>query len=339
MYLFPVSDLIPDLGFALRADAEKAVENGLPHLKADFPPFAQFDLSVGLDDHLAIILMSFKSVGVPTGGEMDAEKFRTIKQQSGNARTYEELKSNEHLQEFFGWDRFLLVLDVEQASVDWHNAQSQMLAWLNDEPIRRAQEMNLLRVQAAIPQPPQFSFIQVQAAMWVLECENTMIQGTAFDLHPYGVVTNHHVVHQTTGMVAFRATEPSKRFPIKILNKNPVLDLAILEIEGCPSPQPLNADKQEVPFMAHVAVCGFPNFRLGDSGVLTPGLIIGTRTKSGVQRFLTNAPIVAGMSGGPAIGARGKVIGVCVSGAKVYSEVGDTEDHAIIPIAALDILD
>lgn len=90
--------------------------------------------------------------------------------------------------------------------------------------------------------------------------------------------------------------------------------------------------------MDHVAVCGFPNFRLGDSGVLSPGIVVGTRMKSGVQRLLTNAGIVAGMSGGPAIGADNHVIGICVTGSDNFQTARDTEDQSIIPVEALDLL-
>ena len=213
-----------------------------------------------------------------------------------------------------------------------------MMNWLNDEPLNRANRLNSLRVQAAIPQPPQFSFRAVQSAMWVLECEESYIQGTAFDLEPFGVITNHHVIQNTKSMNAFRALSPNEKYPIKVLQSNATIDLAILNLEDAPRPQPLQLDRTEVAYMAHVAVCGFPNFRLGDSGVLTQVLVIGTRPKSGIQRLLTNAPVVAGMSGGPAIGASGKVIGVCVSGSRSYQSASEIEDHAIIPVDALDIL-
>ncbi len=117
-----------------------------------------------------------------------------------------------------------------------------------------------------------------------------------------------------------------------------LLDLAIIDVVAGQRLNPLLADQDEVPHMAHVAVCGFPNFRLGDSGVLTPGFIVGTRPKSGVRRMLTNASIIAGMSGGPALGASGNVIGVCVSGSKFFQGASETEDHAIIPVSAFDIL-
>lgn len=60
--------------------------------------------------------------------------------------------------------------------------------------------------------------------------------------------------------------------------------------------------------------------------------------KSGIQRMLTNARIVGGMSGGPVVGPMNTVIGVCVTGADRFESAEDTEDHGVIPIDAIDLL-
>ncbi len=48
---------------------------------------------------------------------------------------------------------------------------------------------------------------------------------------------------------------------------------------------------------------------------------------------------VAGMSGGPAVGRGGEVVGVCANGAEYIQDARDTEDQSIIPIGALKLLD
>lgn len=338
MYPYAVSAMIPNFAFALGEFSAGVVEESLPHLKGDLPTFGQFDFAVGSDDEASIVAMRFKGSGLPRGGRMVDKEFNQLKLLAGPARICAELSIKPELREYFGWDRFLLVLDVVNGEVDWHVAQREMLAWLADAPLDRAQLLNTRRVQSAIPRPPQYCLSRMQAAMWVLECEDSNTQGTAFDLDPYGVVTNEHVVRGATGMIAFRALEPTIRYSIRVLSENSALDLAIIEVVDAARPGPLLPDSSDVPHMAHVAVCGFPNFRVGDSGVLTPGLIIGSRPKSGVRRLLTNAPIVAGMSGGPAVGESGEVIGICVTGSTTYREAGETEDHSIVPVSALNIL-
>lgn len=338
MYPYQTSKMIPDFAFALRNVAAGAVEECLPHLRGDFAPFGQFNFDIGFDQDIAVVTMRFKESGIPAGGKMKDEDFSRLKVIIGEARSYSDLKSIQDLDKYFGWDRFLLALQVDDQTVDWHIAEQEVVKWLNDTPLSRAEQFNLSRIQSVLPKPPQYSLGQVQSAMWVLECDKTLIQGTAFDLDHYGTVTNDHVVREVSEVIAFRAQSPTLRHHIRIVSSNSALDLAIIDVLDADRPGPLEIDPNEVGPMAHVAVCGFPNFRLGDSGVLTPGQIVGTRPKSGVLRMLTNAPIVAGMSGGPALGATGKVIGVCVTGSRLFQQAGDTEDHAIIPIAALDLL-
>ncbi|HEY4029443.1 MAG TPA: serine protease [Caulobacteraceae bacterium] len=338
VYPYKVDVAVPNFAFALGKAGADAVEQSLPHLHSDFPQFENFNYSVGMDDDVVLITIEFKVGGIPTGGTMKPDEFNQLKALAGERRTFAALKSVEALQSKFGCNKFMLVLDAQNEEIDWHIAQRELINWLNDEPLARANKLNAARVEAAVPRPPQYSLGRVQSAMWVLECEDTFVQGTAFDLTDFGVVTNEHVVRGVIAMKAFRADKPTVKHPIKILTLNPALDLAIIQIDGGHSPAPLVADESDMPPMSHIAVCGFPNFRLGDSGVLTPGFVIGTRPHSGVRRLMTNAPIIAGMSGGPVLGPKGGVVGVCVTGAGNYGDASSTEDHSVIPISALHIL-
>lgn len=338
VYPYQTTGMIPNFSCALRDSMSQAIEYSLPFLKGDFPPLGQFNFETGYDDEVCLITMHFKNSGIPSMGTMKPEKFAFLKEIIGRSRGYSGLKALKELNSYFEWDKFIIALEVNDGSVDYHTAQGDVIDWLNDVPLARAYRHNAERVKAAIPTPPQYSLAAVQKSMWVLECDETMVQGTAFEIEKYGVITNEHVVNEATALVAFQVDSVGKKYSTRILLQNSALDLAIIEIIGAPKNSALSIELGEVKPMAHVAVCGFPNYRLGDSGVLIPGLIVGLRPKSGVQRLLTNAPIVAGMSGGPALGAGGNVIGVCVTGSKFLSSAGDTEDHSIIPISALELL-
>ena len=176
---------------------------------------------------------------------------------------------------------------------------------------------------------------RIYGALWVLECEQDCIQGTGFALEGIGLVTCAHVLGSDTR--AFRFDSPATKHPVQVLSKHDTVDLAILSLGSSPEsleegdPKPLKA-------MEHILVAGHPNYRLGDTPIVVSGLIAGFRMKSGVRRLLTNAPIVAGASGGPVLDGSGKVIGIAVTGAKSFSKAPETEDHGIIPIDALKLL-
>lgn len=90
--------------------------------------------------------------------------------------------------------------------------------------------------------------------------------------------------------------------------------------------------------MEDVAVAGFPNYRLGDSGSIVPGRVVGFRPVSAIRRALLSCPIVFGMSGGPVLDGDNKVVGVAVTGAPTMEESTKTENHGVIPITALQYL-
>jgi S1-C subfamily serine protease len=339
MYLYKTEGMVPNFAFALQKFIINTIDECVPHLRADFPPLGQFDFEIGSDHQICLVAMVFKTSGIPTGGQMKPDRFEELKQIVNDLREFSELRALSELKDSFGWDRFVLALDVVEDAVDWNKAQARVVDWLNELPLRRALKHNLDRVQAAIPSPPQYSLARVQKALWVLECEEAMVQGSAFEIERYGFVTNDHVVRPAKAMVAFQVDDINTRYPVRIVAQNAALDLAIIDIVGADGGHALEIELDEAVPMDHVAVCGFPNYRLGDSGVLVPGLIIGSRPRSGVRRLLTNASIVVGMSGGPAISANGKAVGVCVTGADTFSSASETEDHSIIPISALERLE
>ena len=161
-------------------------------------------------------------------------------------------------------------------------------------------------------------------------------QGTGFALDGTGVVTCSHVL--TDGTFAYLAAGPQRRLDIAIRARNETIDLAIVDIESL-SVEPLaRGSADDVDVHDEIFAAGFANYRPGDSGLVLPGVVVGSRMVSGIRRLLIDARIVGGMSGGPVVDAGGRVIGVCVTGADRLEEDVATENFGVIPIDALTFL-
>jgi RNA-directed DNA polymerase len=173
-------------------------------------------------------------------------------------------------------------------------------------------------------------------SIWILESPKDSIQGTAFMLSDYGLITCAHVLRADT--VAFRAREHYKTYPVKVLKENKDLDIAILSIEAAPS-QNLEADMDYKPkHLDKITLAGFPNYNTGDTGIIAEGKISGFRPISGIKRFLITAAIIAGNSGGPVVSKDNKVVGIAATGADTWENADKTEKHGVIPICVLNSL-
>lgn len=195
---------------------------------------------------------------------------------------------------------------------------------------------NKTRVLRAIPAPPPLDIKAILDSLWVLECEEHSKQGSAFWLAEVGLVTCDHVLGP--GARAFRPSEPTRYFDVRVVARHAAIDLAILTLENLPPRGLQKGSADALRPMDHIAVAGFPNYRVGDTGVVYPGLVVGFRPISGIRRILTNAAIVRGMSGGAVVSRENLVVGVAVTGADRMEEVQRTEDHGVIPIEALRFL-
>jgi hypothetical protein len=237
---------------------------------------------------------------------------------------------------WYGVDRFTYIGPYEGTRVSWPDIHLHVLSWLMFVAAPMVVEKNRARVLRAIPPPPNYDIGVVSKALWVLECEETCRQGTAFDLAGVGIVTCEHVLGTATK--AFRYDRPQAKFNVHALTCHKVIDLAVLAINGPSGPGLVRGDASLAKQMDHILVAGHPNHQIGDSPIVVPGLVVGFRMKSGIRRILTNAAIVAGSSGGPVVDRDNRVIGVAVTGAKSFDKTGETENLGIVPIDALDLL-
>ena len=138
----------------------------------------------------------------------------------------------------------------------------------------------------------------------------TQDQGSGVIVSEEGhVLTNQHVVRNQQEI---RVTlHDGRMFPATLIGEDPLLDIAVLRIEGDGPFQPLKfGDSSEVRRGQIVFAFGNP-FGLGET--VTQGIISAVeRSISDTQRdlFQTDAAINPGNSGGPLVNLRGELIGI-----------------------------
>jgi hypothetical protein len=184
--------------------------------------------------------------------------------------------------------------------------------------------------------------ILVLEALWILECEVHMWQATAFSLTAGAAITCAHVRCEDVAcehVRAFRADDVTSKYSVRWLASNSDIDLARLKIEGPTFRELEPAPAADVRQLDRIWVAGFPNYRVGDTAHVSPGLVSAFRTVSGTRRLLTSARIVSGNSGGPGFTSDGRVVGVAVTGADCPENADKTDNHGLIPIDAVRFLE
>jgi S1-C subfamily serine protease len=213
---------------------------------------------------------------------------------------------------------------------------SNAVAWLNSQVLPEVLQRNNARHHRAAPPPPRLDVSALESSLWILECEQSTRQGTAFALEGVGLVTCEHVLGPETH--AFQKASPNDKRRITVLAKNAAIDLATISIDTALPIRLPRGSADSLKIGDPITVCGFPNYRIGDTGTTVPGSVVGFRPISGIRRILTNAPIVGGASGAPVLDSDGKVIGIAATGADRMEAAPETEHHSIIPVDALQFL-
>lgn len=173
--------------------------------------------------------------------------------------------------------------------------------------------------------------------VYVLESDTAFVQGSCFHIVNVGLVTCAHVL--ADGLFVFHASKPDNKYPVEIIQSDNTLDLALISAQDLPLNVGLPlGSADEVNMVDKVILAGYPNYRIGDTGIVSIGEVTGFRTISGVRRILIGTPIIGGNSGGPVLSRTGTVIGVAVTGADRLEDAGETEHHGVVPIDALELL-
>jgi len=328
-----------DISFAIVDEAIRVVSEGIPDLLESVPVRNSFNTKIRLENGWIGLVVEFSHApGIPSIGD-DLEPEAVLAFQAASELTL--IGSHQELRvalgsQYFSFSKFSYVGPYRDGKLSWPHLATHLMAWLNDIVLPEVLRRNQTRVLRAIPRPPQVDIGHISKALWVLECEDSIRQGTGFFLKGTGLVTCDHVLGPQTR--AFQANMPSDRRCVSVTSREPAIDLAVLEMEGVKEGGLESGSPDQLKQMDHLIICGYPNYRLGDSGTMVPGLVVGFRKVAGIRRILTNAPIVGGTSGGPVIDASGKVIGVAVTGSDRMESAQATEDHGIIPIDALGFL-
>ena len=232
--------------------------------------------------------------------------------------------------------RFAYIGRYQDGKADWPDFYQALFKWMDATVLPDILKKNAARVARALPSSPEFDIELIKSASVILECEKESNQGSAFALDGVGFLTCEHVLGTQTE--AFIAADPASRYPVSVVKRNSALDIAILSIEGLETSQLKRADSTKLNVLSPVAVYGYPNYRLGDTGSFMPGHVVGHRSVSTVRRILTNASIVQGASGGACVDRNNEVVGIAVTGARSIETSDGTENHGIVPIEAIDIL-
>ncbi|KKP93131.1 MAG: Protease Do [Parcubacteria group bacterium GW2011_GWA1_36_12] len=151
--------------------------------------------------------------------------------------------------------------------------------------------------------------------------EKTQIGGgSGFIISENGYVfTSNHVVADTTADYTV-IVDPKRKYPAKVLSRNPINDTAVLKIEGKNLPHLELADSNKIELGEEVVAVGNALGEFTDT--LSAGIV------SGLSRFITafggidhqmqnlrgliqtDAAINPGNSGGPLVNMQGQVIGI-----------------------------
>src|SRR3989338_2235888 len=178
-----------------------------------------------------------------------------------------------------------------------------------------------------LPKVEGFYFLPFEGENFIMQQiengkkEKTKIGGgSGFIVSPDGyVLTSQHVVADPEAEYTV-ILEPTKKYPAKIISKDPINDVAVLKIEGGNFPHLELGESEKIELGEQVIAVGNPLGEFQDtvsSGIVSglsrlitafSGMSQGSSRLKGLIQ--TDAAINPGNSGGPLVDMEGKVIGI-----------------------------
>lgn len=315
---------------------DQLIKEQMPHLREMFPFQHSSDIEKIVDKEWICVRLLSKTRGIKAFRQLKDQRIEALATKLAADELlpkYEKIKS--HFGEaHFTNKSFIYFGKCVNYQFDRDHLSGFLVDWLNDKVVDEILEFNKRRVLEAIPITPSYDIKQIIDNLYVLESEQESIQGTCFHLQDIGLITCEHVLAKD--LKVFSPRNIGAKFNVELIASHTTIDIAILLSPNLEMGEGLKLGSSDLlKQMDHIAIAGFPNYNYGDSGILSPGLVIGFRTVSAIRRILVNTPIVAGNSGGPALNAHGEVVGVAVTGADSMENAPHTEKHGIVPIEAL----
>ena len=330
-------DMLPlDFGCAIEFSAKDIISAATPDLLFFYPFDNPWSVSGIANENCVAVTVHFEASFGPRSQEMSDDAVALLKKVPHPDRflDFHELHSILGVAGF-SKKRFTYIGPRENGKLSWPHISKVLVEWINNCLAPDVFSQNEARIRRVISVSPNYDVNKIMSSLWILECEEEAIQGTAFEISGLGLVTCNHVLGMATK--AFKPSKFTEKYDIEIVKFNQAIDLAIIQIDHPMLNALEHGSAENINQLDHIAIAGFPNYRYGDSGLFTPGMVTGFRTFSGIRRIITNAPIVAGNSGGPLIDKTGKVIGVAATGAERLDIAHLTEKHGLIPIEALSL--
>src|SRR3989304_2605149 len=221
---------LADIGYAIANSTTEVANQQLADLAELFPLKGNWEIQGHIDEDWLIVRITERhGSGIPVIGGLTADELDFIK------RTVLPFKSRAHSDlfallgnEWFSFRRFTYVGPYRDSYACWPDLNQNLIDWLNHLVLPEVLKRNKTRILRAIPKPPQFNLETIRRACWILACEETSMQGTAFYLEGIGLVSCQHVLGPKN--VAFSPDDITKKYLVTVIAKNETIDVAILSI-------------------------------------------------------------------------------------------------------------
>ncbi|PXA74279.1 hypothetical protein DMC25_25720 [Caulobacter sp. D4A] len=195
------------------------------------------------------------------------------------------------------------------------------IAWLRfirgqSDPVVRAMA---LRFNAAFPDRkidvvPTRDEVR-DRAVWVVDNDTDISQGSAFFLKGVGLVTAAHCAKGAKEVEVYHPSKRSNKFKATVVKRDEQFDLAILNHE-IPTTEYYELERSltAVAVGDDLTAIGYPDFGPGDGLNVRGGKVSSLPVKNGVSMIEVTQKLSQGMSGGPLLDDNDAVVGVTHKG-------------------------